>query len=261
MKQNFLKYENRHSPFLRGLRFICLILVFILIFFTSCEDSALFNAGDTVTKEITFTEKFRDIEIMELFDIELVNDTINRVLVTCGENLLPGIRIYVENEILYLDEDLKHKWSRNYDKIKLELHLISTSYINVRRPCHIYTTDTFKSPNFILVDWGKFTDLDVCLDVYNLNLQVSSDDYGRYRFRGKANYADFTGRGSIFVYAGEMEIKTCYVFTKSVGDFYLHVTDRLTANIISSGNIYYKGNPEVVVENQSSTGKVIAWKN
>jgi hypothetical protein len=111
-----------------------------------------------------------------------------------------------------------------------------------------------------LVDWGKFTDLDVCLDVNTFYIAVSSDDYGIYKLRGKANYGDFTARGSIFVYAGDMEIKNCNVYTKSIGDFYLNVSEKLTANLVSTGNIYYKGNPEVVVESQKSGGKVIAWE-
>ena len=260
MNRNLENFRTCYSPFSRGWGLFSLFSFFITFFLNSCDDSALFDSGKTVTKEIALTENFTTIEVKELFDIKLVNDTENKAILTCGENLLPGIKIYVENESLYLDQDLKYKWSRNYDKIKLELHLISASYINVHKPCHIFTTDTFKSSNFILVDWGKFTDLDVLLDVAYTSIQVSSDNYGIYRLHGKTQDADFVGRGSIFVYAGDMEIRNCNVDTKSIGDFYLEVSKSLNATITSSGNIYYKGNP-VIVNDLKSTGKVIRWNN
>ncbi len=43
----------------------------------------------------------------------------------------------------------------------------------------------------------------------------------------------------------------------SSGDAYLNVTDSLTADLSSSGNLYYAGNPKVVYKDSSSSGRAI----
>src|SRR5664279_3594772 len=99
-----------------------IIYIVSLLLIVSCN-KALFNAGDTVTQEIKIEGQFSFIDIENIFDITLINDTVNKVLVTCGENLQPYVSIKVKDGILYFDHSVKENWSRTYQKIKLEVHL------------------------------------------------------------------------------------------------------------------------------------------
>lgn len=240
---------------MRIVRYI--ILTLTILCFTQCKDE-LFNGGDTITKEFRITEPFNNIEITADFDIELVQDTVNKAIVTCGENLMNDVQVTAENNNLTLNHDVKYNWSRDYSKIQVKLHLKSISYINVRKPCHIFTTDTFKTDNFYFVDWNKFTEMDVCLETYNLYLVMSSDNFGRFTLRGKAVNAGIIQWGSAFILADSMRIENCNVEHRSAGDVHINVAKELRVSLKSIGNVYCSSKPDtVIITEQLSSGKLI----
>lgn len=234
------------------------IAILLLFQIVSCEKNAFFNAGEIVSQEILFDKKISSIEVNTMLDITLVQDSINKAIVTCGENLLPDINIFVKDDILHLNNTLKYNWSRSYEKVKLELHLISVPQLNIRKPAYITTRDTFKTNEFFLIDWGEFTEVDVTLDVNSCTIDVSSDDFGHYTVKGKAASSTFYGKGSSFIYANQLRSQNCNVKQLSIGDIYINVSNELSASLLSSGNIYYSGNPnKVVIDKCNSTGKLI----
>lgn len=237
-----------------------ILFAFTILCFTQCKDEFL-NSGDAITKEFLITEPFNNIEITADFDIELIQDTINKAVVTCGENLMNDVQVTAENNNLTLTHDVKYNWSREYRKIQVKLHLKSISYINVRNPCHIFTTDTFKTDNFYFVDWGKFTEMDVCLDVYNLQMVMSSDNFGRFTLRGKAVNAGLIQWGSAFILANNMRIENCNVEHRRAGDVHVNVAKELRVSLKSTGNVYCSSKPDtVIITEQLSSGRLIFEK-
>lgn len=228
---------------------------------SSCRKDALFDAGKTTTREISINDDFNGIEVKQMFDIVLANDTVNRIYVTCGENLQPQMDIYVKDGILYLDHHIKYNWSRNYEKTKLILRLNHFPRINVRKPEYITTLDTLKTNVFDYVDWEKFTEMDVTLNVTQCNIGMSSDNFGHYTIRGKATNATLWGWGSTFLYGEDMNIENCYIKHRGIGDLYVNVSNSLTVSLEATGNVYYKGNPTITIEQHLSTGKLIRLPN
>lgn len=235
-----------------------LIAILLLISIVSCEKNAFFDAGNIISQEILLDKKISSIEVNTMLDITLVQDSINKAIVTCGENLLPDINIFVKDDILHLNNTLKYNWSRSYERVKLELHLISIPQLNIRKPAYITTRDTFKTNEFFLIDWGEFTEVDVNIDVNSCTIDVSSDDFGHYKISGKAVSATFYGKGSSFIYANELRTQNCTVKQLSIGDIFINVSNELRVSLLSSGNIYYSGNPNnVVIDKRCSIGKLI----
>ncbi|MHC1703058.1 MAG: DUF2807 domain-containing protein [Tenuifilaceae bacterium] len=235
-----------------------LFFLAITFVFTSCEKEAFFKAGKVVTQEIDLTGKISIIEVNSILEITLVQDTVNKVLVTCGENLQPEMDIYLKDEILHLNNSIKYNWTRNYDKIKIDLHLISIPQLNIRKPSFITTRDTFKTNEFFLIDWGRFTEVDVTLDVNNCAIDVSGDDFGCYKVKGKSVSATFNGYGSSFFYAEELKVQNCIVKQLSIGDIYVNVSNKLTVTIETTGRVFYYGNPSTIEKkNYFSTDKLI----
>ncbi|RPH33525.1 MAG: hypothetical protein EHM93_04385 [Bacteroidales bacterium] len=233
------------------------IILILLLSLYSCKKEGLFNAGETVSREVPLADIINNIEIQAMFDITLVQDTINKAIVVCGENLQHNIDIYIKDEILYLQSSVKYNWSRSYKKVELELHLISIPAINVRNPVYITTRDTFKTNEFYLIDWEQFTELDITLDVNNCAIAVSSENFGHYTIKGKAKSATFNDWGSAFIDAKGMQVKNCIVSQKSIGDVYVYVTDELRVSFKSTGRVFYYGDPKIIVEEQSSNTKLI----
>ncbi|NOU17699.1 MAG: DUF2807 domain-containing protein [Bacteroidales bacterium] len=237
------------------------LIVCTSIVYSSCKDG-LFNAGDVVTREIQLSSTISCIEVNTMLEITLVQDTINKALVTCGENLQSDIDIFVKDNILYLNNSIKYNWSRSYEKVKLELHLISIPRLDVRKPSYITSRDTIKTHEFFLVDWGKFTELDVTLDVDNCAIDVSVEGFGHYTVKGKSTTANFHCKGSAFFYAEKLQVQNCTVLQNSIGDTYVNVLNKLTVTIQNSGKVYYYGNPSsIILNNNFPNDKLIHLPN
>ncbi|HEX3008193.1 MAG TPA: DUF2807 domain-containing protein [Bacteroidales bacterium] len=233
-----------------------LIVVTFLVIVSSCIDDALFNGGPTKTQEISLAD-FSVIEAKNTFEIELVSDTVNKALVTCGANLHQFIGVKVVNDILYLDHDIKNSWSRDYEKVKIELHTKPFSSINVRKPVKLTTKGIYKAPGFSIVDWGKYTEMDVNLDVDYCAIIMSSDNFGQFKAKGKAGNADIWGWGSCFVRADSLITSNCNVLHRGMGNVFVNATNSLNVSIEFSGNVYYSGNPaQVNIQNHSGSGSL-----
>jgi len=235
-----------------------MIIAAFLLTLIACEKGALFNSGEVVSREVLLQDRISAIEANTMSDITLVQDTVNKVIITCGTNLQPDIDLFVKEDILHINNSIKYTWSRSYKKIKLELHLISIPTLNIRMPTYITTRDTFKTESFFLVDWGMFTELDVTLDVNNFGLDVSSEGFGHYTVKGKAVNATFNDWGSSFFYADGFIVQNCIVNQRSIGDVYINVSDELSVSIETTGRVFYYGNPlEIKINNDFPADRLI----
>jgi hypothetical protein len=236
--------------------FILLILSFFLLQ-VSCVDDALFDGSVTVTDTIDLPD-FSIIKVNNTFEVELVSDTVNKVLVSCGENLQKSVKIKVVDGTLYLDHDIKNNWSRKYQKVKLILHSKPFAELVVYKPVRIFNRDEYKGSSFFFVDFEKYTELDVNLDVDFCGVYMSSDNFGQYKVKGKANSAEIWGWGSCMVRADSLLVGDCHVLHRGMGDVYVNALNSLNVSIQFTGNVFYTGNPATIsIENSQGSGKLL----
>lgn len=223
----------------------CILLLLFFLSGFSCIDEALFNSGATLTRT-TPVPAFSTIEAESTFDIEIVRDTVTKIVVTCGEHLHPFINISVKDDILYLSHDITNNWSRKYQRVKLEIHTGPFSRINVRHPVRIFNNDVYKGEAFAIVDFGKYCELDMTVDVDYCVVAMSSDNFGQFKVRGKAVHAQIWGWGSCSVKADSLLTDNCSVLHRGIGNVYVNTSGQLDVSLESSGNVYYSGNPSKI---------------
>ncbi len=233
----------------------CLYIV-ILLLITSCIDEALFNGGEVVSRSIDLPD-YSTIEVESTFEIELLSDTVNKVVVKCGENLFPYIKAEVAGDVLYLKHEIKNVWSRKYDRVKLELHTKPFGRINVRKPVKIYTNKVYKAPTFSFVDFMKYSELDILIDVDYCVIGMSSDNFGQFKVKGHAKRGELYGWGSCSVRADSLLTEYCYVLHRGMGNVFVNTTGQLDADIQFTGNVYYTGNPGQINLKRTGSGNLI----
>jgi hypothetical protein len=233
-----------------------LILTFVLL--CSCKKNALFDSGKTITREVSIQEYFSCIDVKKTFDITLVQDTIQKVLITCGENLQSLVSANVTDSTLVLDNDVKYKWSRRYEKIKLEVHLMVTPRIDAHEPINLKTRGVLEGDNFTFKDWSRISEADVELDVKSCEIFMVSDNFGYIKLKGKTTRAYLEGWGTCRLRADSLIITNCYVQHRGMNDVYVNVTDQLVVSLEFTGNVCYTGHPgQLIIEKQTSTGRLI----
>ena len=102
--------------------------VFILFLFlvSSCNKE---NAPDIIkstgkeTSQVRNLDAFKKIVVLDEFDIELVYDSVNKVEITFGKNLIDNVLSEVNNGILTFENGNKFNWVRKLgQRIKVKLH-------------------------------------------------------------------------------------------------------------------------------------------
>jgi hypothetical protein len=227
-------------------------------FFSSCDRNALFDSGKTTTREIIIQHPISAFNVHSIFDISLVQDTMNKVLVTCGENLQSFVDIYSKGDSVFLEQHTKDNWSRNYEKIKLEIHINQSFYINIWAPVNLSTSGMLNIENFTVLDWGIFSELNVDLNVNSCTIVNSPEHFGLFKARGKSNSTFLWNRGSCKFFMDSLVNQSCYVKQGGWGGMYVNVKDNLTVSLEFTGNVFYTGEPsQIIIEKQSSTGRLI----
>lgn len=232
-----------------------LLSVWVITLLSACEKKAFFDAGEPSVKQF-HVDTFYVLEVDDIFEIELQNAEENMVVAYGGANLLENLHFYNEGDRLHLTNTNKFDWSRKYNKIKLVVKTTDLTKINIRIPCKIITRTPFVSDQLRIVDWEKFSEVDIEVDVNEMGMFVSSDNAGIYTIRGKAGHARFRPWGSCFMYAHELIAKTARVTHSSIGDCYVNASDKLEIEIDENGTIYYAGKPELII-NKNTAGRIM----
>mgnify|MGYP002636009405 CR=1 len=92
------------------------------------------------------------------------------------------------------------------------------------------------------------------IDTENLNVGVSSS--GKLELSGRTNFQSFDVSSSGRFMAYDLSSKRVKASISSSGSAEIQVAQELIANASSSGKISYKGNPDNVLVDSSSSGKI-----
>ena len=223
-----------------------LIYIFVLLFaFISCDDT-LFNAGDTITKEIK-TSYFKEIYVDDIFDITLIQADTCIIKAKGGSNLLPNLDLKVDDEKkLTISDHNGARWSRNYDKIELYITIDTLNYLRLNAPCKVTSQNTLTTLNFTIWSITDFAEYDIMIDCNYFYVVNNSSSGGMMQVQGKANKFGFWARGSFRVNADELIANHVTAKNESMADCSVHARDYLSAEILREGKVFYTGNPETI---------------
>lgn len=240
----------------RNIRLL-LLAITLVVGLTAC-DKSLFDSGPETQREIIIKEAFTKIDFQNIFDIVMIQDTVNKIIITCGENLQDKVSATVSNGTLTLDHNEKYNWSRSYKHIQAEIHIVSIPAIAIHAPVSLISADTLKGEIFWLLDYGKYSNINVTLNVNACDVYMTSDNFGIFKVKGKCKKADLWGWGSALVRADSLVAEQCHVKHRGFNDVYVNVTNQLSVSLEYTGNIYYTGNPKsITIEQKLSSGSLI----
>lgn len=222
-----------------------LIYILLLIIIFSCDDAFL-DAGSIVTKTIEI-EEFNELHLKDIFEVYLIQDSICKIEVKAGSNLIPNIDFNVdENNILTIRDNNSAGWSRDYEKIKLFISVDSLRFLRLDSPSKIVCKNRLITPELKVLSISDFSEIDLDIKCGNFYLVNSEPSGGIINLSGNTNSFTFWARGSLQVNAENFEAHQVNVKTESIGDSYINVDQSLKVEISATGNVYYKGNPEII---------------
>ncbi len=191
--------------------------------------------------------------------VELVMHTGNqfRAVITCGENIEPGIKTTVKGRTLFIENTNTCNFVRGYKhSIYVDVTAPEYKFVVTNSVGNIKTSFDFAQDTFVVRTEAG----DVYINGVFKEIRTSSHGNGNVYVNAKTNNLQSYMFGTNYLYADKAEIKD-YVFieTISIADAYVRAPDggALEYNLWKSGSIFYSGNPNRVEGKISGKGKVL----
>lgn len=214
------------------------------------------STGKTVniTRNIT---AFNKITIDQNIDLIIQPDTFYALRVEGGENILSDIETKVQNGTLNIANKNTCNWVRSYKrKIRVYLHVKDLQTIEQSGFGSITFTDTLRT-NFFAINLYGVSEVLVKVKARQVNVDVNS--LGTLTLEGSSQIIYLSSDKTPHIITNNFVSREAFVKHKAGTDITLAVSDSISAEILRSGNIFYKGTDKVnaIIK---GTGKIIKVK-
>jgi hypothetical protein len=221
-----------------------------LFFFSSC--GKILSEDEIIVKPDL--ENFSVARIEGIYNIVLVQDTINMVILSGNEHL-NSISAMVINDTLNIRDhrNICLKPGRN----DLEIHFRNLKYLITMDAVYVANTDTLRAETFYYDALGEISETDLLINCNYLYLCTSANTLGNIKLRGKAEYLSVFNRYGSSVIASDLQCREVYVTSQSIGNDYVNARDFLQVYLRGQGNIFYCGRPVTDIAERTGSGNLI----
>jgi hypothetical protein len=238
-----------------------IVASFFILCFVSCKKvekrGCIKTVGAEQVKDIDLPF-FNKLQLYERIKFELVQDSVNKVILRGGKNLLTKIDLRISEDTLIINNNNKCNFLRNYSKIvTAEIHfkeLIELKY---------FGTETLTNKGVLNLPWFALSILSSSGSVdLNLNSNViyaSSGNYGDFNLSGKTNFAFFDINSNGYCNTSNLLVKdSIKVSSRTMGIMKVNADNTLlNVEIKNGGNVFYKGTPSSILLKKTGKGELI----
>jgi len=241
---------------------IGVIFLIGLLHFSSCkkeEDrNCIKSIGELSSKEILL-ENFSQIFMGPHLRYKLVQDGVNKVVITGGKNLLNEIEATIENQKLTIENLNKCAFLRSYDEeVEVEIHFTDLSEIHFEGSREVVCADTLEFTNFKLSIREGAGAFNLILNANSLNIVVATA-WGNFNVSGNVNFANIQVSSNGFGNTNGLHVMNeLVVVSNTAGKVEVNADQcDLLAETNSSGSIFYKGVPNLIQFNNYGSGQLV----
>jgi Putative auto-transporter adhesin, head GIN domain len=239
-----------------------LISIAVILSFVACkkaEDRSCFKSiGNDTTKEIAL-DSFDKLYMGPHLKYVLVQDTVEKVVLTGGENLLNFVETDVSDGTLSVRNINKCNFLRSYSKlVTVEIHLVDVINITFEGTHEVICRNTINSTYLTLVIRDGAGEFNLDLNANSLNAVVTHG-WGNFNISGSVDYLNMNIRSNGFGSTYDLIVKDSINIACSTTEPVKINSDscQLRAQTLSSGDIWFVGTPEFIEFNTYGTGELL----
>ncbi len=246
---------NRNMGFLKQ----AFLLLFMLFFINSCKKTDPLDCFKNTGPDITETRNSGDFNSIVLYDnvnLVLTQQSTNTIEVTAGEKIISKVTTRINNKELIIENTNTCNWVRSFDReITVYVGVKNLIGIEYRGSGDISTSNTIKSDSLHINIWEGAGRVDLDLEVHRSYVYFHIGTADVY-LTGFAHLSYITAASFGPVDARNLSTVYTYIANKGSNNCYIKTNLHLGATITSIGNIYYKGNPDISL-NDTGDGELI----
>lgn len=233
----------------------------ILSCMVSCKKAPL-TVGKIVTESRELSA-FNEVHLNDDINLTLVRSDTNYIEITTGQNIIDNITTDIAGDVLTISNTSYMSWIRPYDYKREAVLYYKDIKSFIFASCGTLTSANQyndSTNNYYFEVNGGSGDID--LDVSNCSNLYFRYQYGtsRVNLHGNNNKDLVVHKRSYGIFdASDCQTEDINITNVYVGDCYIYATKSIVSEITQFGNIYYKGNPDSIVEKYgpNSKGKLI----
>ena len=255
---------------------IAILFSLVSLLIASCSKmDQLFNNGEPITEQRNLGQRFNTISMHNNVNVRLVRDNHPHLELTCPKNLIEKVTTEIDGDTLFIKNQNDYNWLRSYDyDIDLTVYYDSLREIKYAAIGDLLCTDSITGIGELTIDSTEFgidtlrvrgLDLNINEGSGHIDLTTNcerivckfSNGTSDVILRGRVGYSEFLTRSYGVIHAENLNSNLTRVQSTSTNDVYVWTRSNLTVWLYSIGNVYYKGTPEIVIEDCTSEGRVI----
>jgi len=234
-------------------------LIFLLLIIASCRKENLGDCfkstGSTVTEYRTVPD-FDSIRLEDNINLFLKIDTFREVRIEAGSNLIPLIKTDIENNFLVIRNRNTCNWVRSFSRsINVYVTVPHINVISSNASGKIQSIGKIKT-NVIDIRLILSGDIELDLDVGYCYVRISAAS-GDLILHGFTPVNEIFCSGTSWIKANDLATGYTFINSQTTGNIYVNATKVLGARLSCYGDVYYSGNPDSVISEIYSTGKLI----
>lgn len=240
-----------------------LIVLAVLVALIGCkkpENRSCFKSWGTETSREIPLANFHGLYLKEHMEFILIQDSLNKVVVLAGKNMVNLIRAEVNSEgVLVVENENKCRFLRNKKKvIRVEIHFTSLDDIHFEGTEALSNKGVLSMNNLELFLRDGAGSLSLKLNANFINADIAAGS-GDYNLSGTVNFARVSARGSGYCdVTGLIVQDSIEVNSETVAPMKVNANAiKLKGYQKESGDIYYKGLPTSIEVIRTGSGQVL----
>jgi hypothetical protein len=222
----------------------------LIISLTSCAINGVKGNRNVVTRDRAITKDFNTVEVSRGLDVYLTTGEKVSVSVEADENLHDLITTEVHDGTLYISSE-ENIYSAKARKIYVSVPEIDE--IKATSGSDVYSENTITGNKLVL---KATSGADIRIRVNVKHLEARSTSGSDIILKGKSQFFDVSATSGSDIKAYDLTAVECVASATSGADITVYVTKKIDANATSGADVKYRGNPEIVLTDESSSGDV-----
>jgi hypothetical protein len=222
----------------------------LIISITSCTVNGVKGNRNVITKNRVIRLDFNAIDVSRGMDVYLTVGDKTSVTVEADENLHDLITTEVHDGTLFVSAK-ENIYSAKARKIYVSVPEIKE--IKATSGSDVYSENSITG-NELMIKATSGADIKIRVNVKELRAESTSGS--DIILKGKADYLEASATSGSDIKAYDLIVKNCKAKATSGSDVAVHVTEKIEAKATSGADVKFRGNPEIVKSEESSSGDI-----
>ena len=238
---------------------IYIILLSISLFSCRKAKDCFSRAGKEIIIESAVSD-FDSLFVNDVFEVHLIQDTVNFITIKAHQAFAESTTFKVINNTLIIENNHKCEFTKpKKNEIKIYLQVKKISRVRLNAASNLISDNVLQHDNEIgLIVNSKFNEASLNIDCKTFYYWNTHLNGGKINIAGEVENLKLWHSSLCSIDASNLSSENILLDTDSNADSYIRVSNKLDCTIRGTGNVYYLGNPEILIVNDTtSSGKLI----